>query len=177
MLFKSVEEFYFIHSYPELALGKLKRDLCPALQKCTSMMSCVSGSEYISKNCVGRFRFIFLVCSHDNVNGRQTSAGNAGCHIFSPGLAFGHSKRYLLRFAPSYRTPIRCSSYEKIQNDRHTHSYTNFQIFVLVHHRFMVIIWLNCYSRYFNFKNIFTGGVCGRVPGRRERWGWRVGGG
>ena len=27
----------------------------------------------------------------------------------------------------------------------HTHSYTNFQMFVLVHNRFMVIIWLNCY--------------------------------
>ncbi len=69
-----MEEFISISFiYPELAFGKPKRDLRSALQKCTPMTSYVPGFEYISRNCVGGFRFIFLVCSHDNVNGRQTS--------------------------------------------------------------------------------------------------------
>ncbi len=38
--------------------------------------------------------------------------------FFSPELAFGHSKQYLLRFAQPYRTPIECRLYEKIYNDR-----------------------------------------------------------
>ncbi len=69
-----MEEFISISFiYPELAFGKPKRDLRPALHNDSPMTSCVPGFEYISKNCVGGFRFIFLVCSHDNVNGLQTS--------------------------------------------------------------------------------------------------------
>ncbi len=35
----------------------------------------------------------------------------------------------------------------------HTLSYTNFQMFVLVHHHFIVIIWLNCYE-YFLMRRV-----------------------
>ncbi len=65
--------FHVIHSFTELAFGKPERDLRPALHNRTPMTSYVPGFEYISRNCVGGFRFIFLVCSHDNVNGLQTS--------------------------------------------------------------------------------------------------------
>ncbi len=88
--------FHIIHSFTELAFGKPERDLRPALHNDAQMTSYVPGFEYISKNCMGGFRFIFLVCSHDNVNGRQTSA---------PELTFEHSKRYLPRFTQPYRTP------------------------------------------------------------------------
>ncbi len=65
--------FHVIHSCTELAFGKPERDLRPALHNDFPMTSYVPGFEYISKNCVGGFHFIFLVCSHDNVNGLQTS--------------------------------------------------------------------------------------------------------
>ncbi len=41
----------------------------------------------------------------------------------------------------------------------YTHSYTNFQMFVLVYHRFMVIIRQNCYLKehfFFKIKGIAT---------------------
>ncbi len=146
MFSKSMEEFHFIHSYPELAFGKPKRDSRPALQKCTPMMSCVSVSKYISKNCVGRFRFIFLVRSHDNVNGRQTSVGNAGCDIFFARTRVRAFRAVLASLRSSAPHSHSMRSYEKIKMTEHTYSYTNFQMFVFVHHRFMVIIWLNCYK-------------------------------
>ncbi len=64
---------YITLSHPERAFGEPKRDLRPALHNCTPMVSCVSGSEETSENCVGGFRFIFLVFSNTIENSSQTS--------------------------------------------------------------------------------------------------------
>ncbi len=65
-------------------------------------------------------------------------------------------------FAPPHRTPINADHMRKSKMTEHTHSYTNFQMFVLVHHRFMVIIWLNCYHLSDSYTN-YEQGRCVRT--------------
>ncbi len=67
--------------------------------------------------------------------------------FFSPELAFGHSKRCCSASLLCTALPENAAHMRKSRMTEHTHSYTNFQMFVLVYHPFMVTIYLNCYNK------------------------------